>query len=625
MRKFSWILALLAALAMVFIGCGESGGSGPGGPGGGETYEYPVETKFIQVTQRSANWHTIDIKAGLSLNKGGLSLTDFYTEDSAHTITVFGRAPGATNVYFAGAQSSGEGGQGALSGHTFAALDKGEFTLTRTFTWAEISRSNDIRINGFDAGIPYINFYEITIVDEDDNEVYALSKDPDVQGKDHGDVILQEDPPLAITWLVGAFGGSTPNAIGKVFDPSTAQGPCCTDCDDGCADCDNGLCTDECGTECCLPPFTLAVLEGLQGGITVTPVGDALPVFSDTTKVAKFEIVPIDPAPANNNNYAPASGITFTWAQAGITNWANIGGKQSVKITYAAVIESGTPDASIKKDATNWSGSGMDLNYPTLAAGPANTLTYTGAQIGASSTGIAITANSWNKPNCAAVYYIKILKVEVLACPDCEEDVCVCLPCNCFCTACIAAEECTIANCGAGCACDCHYWDGAGVLDPITVTIAVPEATTLVQFPTNGNDATQRAAMAMSGDDITFTYTATLTTGFVALTPAQVTKVQNTYLNGGKVIVNIQGSIEGDGAQFRSVLGDVTKTSGWNATEYLGGGANQGATIFGYTTPLNATNQDLKHVLIQCQNLGGNSEVVVTITGITITPVAPAP
>jgi len=32
MRKFSWILALLAALAMVFIGCGESGGGG-GGPG----------------------------------------------------------------------------------------------------------------------------------------------------------------------------------------------------------------------------------------------------------------------------------------------------------------------------------------------------------------------------------------------------------------------------------------------------------------------------------------------------------------------------------------------------------------------------------------------------------------
>jgi len=283
MRKYSWILALLAALAMIFVGCGDSGGGGGGGeePGG---YEYPVDTKFIQVTQRSENWHTIDIKAGFSFSKGELNVTDFYTEDKDHVITVFGRAPGATNVYFAGAKNPTEapegGGQASLSGHTFVALDKGEFTLTRTFTWAEISRNNDIRINGFEGTIPYINFYEITIVDADDKVVYALSEDNDIQSKEHDDVILQENPPKSTTWLVGALGGDAGHAIGKVFDPATASGPCCTDCDAECADCDLGLCNGKCGDECCVPPsaWQLALDSGYIGfrDATLTASDDGL-------------------------------------------------------------------------------------------------------------------------------------------------------------------------------------------------------------------------------------------------------------------------------------------------------------------------------------------------------------
>ena len=599
--------------------------------GGEETgYEYPVETKFIQVTQRSANWHTIDIKAGMGLNKGELVVTDFYTENKSHVITVFGRAPNASNIYFAGAQSSGEGGQSALTGHTFTPGESSEFTLTRTFTWAEISRNNDIRINGFDAGIPYINFYEITIVDEDDLEVYALSKDPDVQSKDHGTVILQEDPPIGTTWLVGAFGGSTPNAIGKVFDPSTASGPCCDDCDDGCFDCENGLCEDDCTVTCCLPPFNLAALEALSGGITLTPVGDALPVFGAETKVAKFEIVPIDPAPANNNNYAPSSGITFTWAQAGITNWANIGGKQSVIITYAAFVESGTPDAAVKKDATNWSANGMDLNYPTLAAGPANTLTYTGAQIGAASTGIAITANSWNKPNCAAVYYIKILGVEISACPDCGEDVCICLPCNCYCADCVEAESCGTngADCDDGCACDCHYWDGDLTEKAGTFNLALVVDTTTPGGAFVGNTA----PVAMEVDDGKLVLgpfvqeelsNSSGNIGWIALTPAQTTMLTNAFIYGGTVTIKITAESSDAAATYRACLGDVTATS-WNASNMFLNGAvistvSGNAVTVTHAEPARA----LKHLIIQARSIANDPPDTITITEVEITITAP--
>jgi len=620
MRKYSWILALLAALAMIFVGCGDSGGGG-GGEEEETGYEYPVETKFIQITQRSANWHTIDIKAGFSFSKGELNVTDFYTEDKDHVITVFGRALGAANIKFAGAQNvqdaPGGGGQGNLEGGTFTPGENGEFTLTRTFTWAEISRNNDIRINGFDANIPYINFYEITIVDANDLEVYALSKDPDVQGKEHGAVVLQESPPIGTTWLVGALGGSTPNAIGKVFDPSTASGPCCDDCEDGCFDCDNDLCVDDCTVTCCIPPFTLAALEALSGGLTLTAVGDALPEFDATTKVAKFVIVPIDPLPETGNT-ALSSGVQFTWADAGISNWAAIGLKQSVKITYAAFIESGNAEVTVKKDAGGSWGSAGDLVYTSLAGGPATTLTGTKAAIGADSTGLTITANVYGKPNPAAVYYVKILKVEIAACPDCGEDVCICLPCNCYCAACLTAKECTVANCGTGCECYCHYWAEAGVTDPIIVTLSVDTTTPGTSF------AAGAAVMAMDDDALKITYTAENQIGWIKLTSEQAAIIENTRKYGGTIKIDIQGTAT-DGF-YRACLGKVDAGSAWDGTGMIGG--NNIAFAAGINGEKDLTwggsgagsGGRFEFIIIQTRPTFAAGDVI--ITSVTITPVA---
>jgi len=49
MRKYSWILALLAALAMIFVGCGDSGGSG--GPGGRLCQKHKPTTNVMRKWQ----------------------------------------------------------------------------------------------------------------------------------------------------------------------------------------------------------------------------------------------------------------------------------------------------------------------------------------------------------------------------------------------------------------------------------------------------------------------------------------------------------------------------------------------------------------------------------------------
>ena len=545
----------------------------------------------------------------MGLNKGELVVTDFYTENKSHVITVFGRAPNASNIYFAGAQSSGEGGQSALTGHTFTPGESSEFTLTRTFTWAEISRNNDIRINGFDAGIPYINFYEITIVDEDDNEVYALSKDPDVQSKDHGTVILQEDPPIAITWLVGAFGGSTPNAIGKVFDPSTASGPCCAECEDGCFDCDNDLCDgdDECGVTCCMPPFNLAALEALPG-ITIGVGGDNPPVYDSATKVVKVT------ADASTLFY-------FSWADAGIADaWAAAGPKNSVRFTYAAIIETPAAKVIIKK-GTNSTADMSQPSYPNINEGPATSITFTKARIGADADGLSFQHNNDTTSN-EAVYYVKILSAQIIACPDCEELACVCLPCNCFCADCVEAEECDGSECDNGCECTCHF-DWTGVEGSFDVTIALDETTTPnEQFSADANRPV--ATMVMEGDDLKVTYitTGALNNGsgsiaWVALTSAQTTRLTNAFANGATVTITVNATSEEE-INYRACIGDISAST-WNGTNMF----IQDVAITELATAKTvtySTSVPLKHVIIQSR---ATTEDVVVISGITITITAP--
>ena len=605
MRKFSWILALLAALAMVFIGCGEPGGGG-GGPVE-DPYVIPVDHKFIQISLRSQNWHTIDIRGGLGF--ASKDITEFYTEDKAHTISVFGRAVGATNIYFSGAQSSGTGGQSPLTGHTFTALEKGEFKLVREFTWAEISRSNDIRIGGIDAGIAVVNFYEIEIKDEDGTVVYALSTDPDVQSKEHGFAVLTEGGATT-TWLIGALGGSTPEAIGKVFDPASVTGPCCTDCAAGCLDCENGVCQgdDKCGTECCLPPFTLDALKALPG-ITLGVGGDNPPVYDATTKVVTVT----------------ASGSTlfyFSWVDAGIGDaWAAAGLKNSVKFTYAAIIEKPVAKVIIKK-GTNSTADMAQASYPNISEGPATSITFTKARIGADADGLSFQHNNDTTSN-EAVYYVKILSAEIIACPDCEELACVCLPCNCFCAECVEAEECDGLSCAVGCGCTCHF-DWTGVEGSFSVAIAVDPTTPNEQFNAGANRAPADVEMDGSNLKVTFTTTGSLNNGsgsiaWIGLTSDQTTRLTNAFANGATVTITVNATSE-ENINYRACIGDIAAAT-WNGTNMF----IQDVAITELATAKTvtySTSVPLKHVIIQSR---AATEDVVVISAITITITAPTP
>jgi len=208
-KKSLWIVALLAAFAMVFVGCDNGTKPDPGNTG-----DYPVTHKFVQIPGRSQGWHSIDIKASLPANNN----LSKWTDGKKHTITVFLRAAvGIDNdLKFGYAQ----GAQNQLGG-TVTKKGTTDYELTKEFTWAEINNANDIRIADIPGTVKVVSYFEITIVDEDGKTVYKLSEDPDVQGKAHGTPILTEGG-LTTTWLKGALGGGSPDPQAIVIDPAAS-------------------------------------------------------------------------------------------------------------------------------------------------------------------------------------------------------------------------------------------------------------------------------------------------------------------------------------------------------------------------------------------------------------------
>jgi len=618
-KKNLWIAALIAALAMVFVGIGCDGG------GESKSDDRPLAKAALEITDADA------IGALLSAvnlyNANTYAPGDPISTDKNVAHFNQGASDSVDNIGFK-IDFPQEAKDARFQTMTIE-FEVSELTTLDAGKYAKIGFKSKAFPEAKDDMIPY-NLYEVWF-----GTPAAVTK-----VGDKGTIVIPVNKPnkapMDAVWFThnkyeggdewkGKW-GSDPAInyklkINKILFSVTELGPCCTDCNrDTCDDCKAGTCKDECGTGCCLPPFTLEELKALTG-IDATIGGETGGTWDAANKVAKFEITrKPDADPSNLGNQSTlVPELSFTWAQAGVP-WDTLGKGNRIEVKYAVLIDTPKGNLTLKNN------SGNDLGYSPQMEFSVRSASFsagTKEKIGAAATGLKVVHNNWQFHD-LPVYYIKVLSVDVLACTNCEKDICVCLPCNCFCAGCVTAGNCGTlgSTCTAGCKCDCHYWDGAGVTTPMTIALDVPAATVLVQFPTNGNDATQRAAIAKAGANVTFTYTSTLTTGFVALTEDQVKKVQDTYKYGGKVIVNITGSFTGTGANFRSVLGDVTKTSGWNASGYIGGGTNKGSEIFGWTTPLDGNNADLKHVLIQCQTMGSDA-TVITITGITITPVSP--
>ena len=213
MRKFSWILALLTALAMVFIACPSEGG-------GGVDWDLDEVTwKYIQVEGRGSDWHSLDIRVDNTLDK--------WTSGKDHTITVWGAAPGGGSaICFAEAESAQKQFTDVLA--VADGKNNGRFRLERKFTWDEINSigttpAKAIRINKIAVG-PIAAFYEVWIFDSEGKQIYKLSEDTQIQNASHGSVFLVEGD-MSKQWFKGAFGGNpTADPTAVIIDPNNAGG-----------------------------------------------------------------------------------------------------------------------------------------------------------------------------------------------------------------------------------------------------------------------------------------------------------------------------------------------------------------------------------------------------------------
>ena len=213
-KRNLWIVALVAALAMVFIGCGEDR------PEGGDWDLDNVTWNYIMIPGRSQGHHSIDIKASFRDNYAN---KDDWSEGKNHTITVWGKGSARVlEVRFSEAQDTRKRYDEGLITDNWS---DGRFRLEREFTWLEITSGrdgdggNDIRIADIAGSIREVRFYEILIVDEDDVVVYSMRADEEIQDADHGDVVLTE-AGTTTRWFVGALGGGSPDPEGIIVAPA---------------------------------------------------------------------------------------------------------------------------------------------------------------------------------------------------------------------------------------------------------------------------------------------------------------------------------------------------------------------------------------------------------------------
>jgi len=120
-----YAIAFVALIGFSFAACGNKSS--------GLTGENPIVTgaKFVRITDRNNYWDTVDIKAGQDFWQVGA----LYTSGQDHTVTVYGKtATGGKKIMFSQTNRPYDD----YSDITTTSGSNGMFTLSRTFTWAEI-------------------------------------------------------------------------------------------------------------------------------------------------------------------------------------------------------------------------------------------------------------------------------------------------------------------------------------------------------------------------------------------------------------------------------------------------------------------------------------------------------
>jgi len=208
LKKISWIVVLLAALTIGFIGCTNAGllddDSGP------EVPFNPIAegAKYLEIGKRVNSWDSIDIRAG----KAGV--LDQYTADTDHTITIYGKAiAGLAGIYLGNTDSDYSTNWGYLAN----AKADGSFTIEAKVPWSKLADSGNNKRISIPLGAATYYVYEI-VINDGENDIYKLSKDKDVQDLDNGAILFPDDK-TPTTWLVRAGG-----PVVKVIEPGAAGG-----------------------------------------------------------------------------------------------------------------------------------------------------------------------------------------------------------------------------------------------------------------------------------------------------------------------------------------------------------------------------------------------------------------
>jgi len=215
-KRNLWIVALVAALAMVFVGCGEEREDKSG-----DWTELDVDWKYIRISGRDANWQGIDLRAGKA------SALANWTTNNTHTITIYGwinhASPLGQEIKFGNTDTNFNDSWGSAFPRA-----NGKFMLQTTMDWDRISdTANNIRLS-VPASVGMYDIYEI-IINNGTTDIYKMSEDEDegagsakagVQTYGHDETLVTEGE--FTKWIVAALGTSAVTV--KVRDPAAEGG-----------------------------------------------------------------------------------------------------------------------------------------------------------------------------------------------------------------------------------------------------------------------------------------------------------------------------------------------------------------------------------------------------------------
>jgi len=429
-KRNLWIVALVAALAMVFIGCGEDR----------PTITFEWDKQVLEITAKD-NWAGLDL-VGFAGSINGQPWAgetfDFAEGDKIEIsgMVMRGGPRVLLNIKHDGWKPLNDWNDAQKRGELFSE------TLTITaqeVTDIQTADPKNIRVRMNDAGVFVIEQLKITR-----GTTVLLDLSEYLQTLD----INESDPDVIFDADMGLVPGGGPSNVSfRVIGPGADEAePCCTDCDvDNCDDCVDFKCVDDCydadtnpDGECCIPVlhngtnFKINV-GGTEQAKTLTATGGTVAYFDDAT----------------GYYFKNTTGWQGAWSKFTVDFGASGNITQYEKVTfkmegiggdcnYKSVSLLAAPSLTATWGSSNPIGTAVNIsNSVQYADGERNiTLTIDQSKVSAL-TGQTLEISIYHhSANGAAYEYSNIVFVKGEICDECEK-----YPCECACDEC-GEQEC---------------------------------------------------------------------------------------------------------------------------------------------------------------------------------------